>query len=82
MTDPVPGKRGAPFDKDNLWNVQAIDAGDIRPESSAGNNIRFLGADFVTESPRTIDGGEIPKQGTATYDAAQDYGPDSPLIED
>lgn len=82
MTDPVPGKRGAPFDEENLWNVPAIDAGDINPESSSANSIRFLGADFVTDSPRVIDGGEIPKQGTATYDPNEDYGPDSPLIED
>jgi len=71
MTTPVPGKRGAPFDKDNLWNVPAIDAGDINPESSVANSIRFLGADFVTESPRVIDGGDIPKQGEATYNPNQ-----------
>jgi len=72
-------KRGAPFDKNNLWNVPAIDGGEIVPRARSS----FVNGESIDQTPnKFIQGGVIPKKGTATYDPSKRYGPNSPLIED
>lgn len=72
-------KRGAPFDKNNLWNVPAIDGGGIVPDAFAKI---YNGQAIGKTPPEFFNGGFIPLKGTATYDPSKRYGPNSPLIED
>jgi len=72
-------KRGAPFDKNNLWNVPAIDGGEIISKAYAS---KVNGKAIGQKPPNFFNGGTIPKKGTATYDPSKRYGPNSPLIED
>lgn len=73
---------GAPFDKDNIFNIPATDAGSIvnpYPTSTAVN----IDGGFFKNTPSDfplIDGGVIPPAGTATYDPTKEYGPDD-IIE-
>lgn len=72
-------KKGAPFDIDNIFNIPAIDGGEI----ISNENIPFSSIDggtFLSAPSRYIDGGSLPSKGTATYDPNQIYGPNSPNL--
>lgn len=74
-------RRGAPFDKDNFFNVPPIDGGDIVPLYVTKIS-RIEGGSFTAPSEHYFDGGYIPLLGTASYDPNITYGPDSPLLDD
>jgi len=74
-------RRGAPFDRDNFFNIPPIDAGDINPiYNTVISNID--GGNFADVPEQYFDGGYIPLLGTASYDPNVLYGRFSPLIED
>jgi len=74
-------RRGAPFDKDNFFNIPPIDGGLIN--SLYHTKISHIeGGTFTTNVNVYFDGGSIPVAGTATYDPNIEYGPDSPLVVD
>lgn len=72
-------KRGAPFDIDNIFNIPAVDGGEIIPRIST-NYQSVNGGDFAETAERYIDGGLIPPKGTATFDPQENYGPNSPNL--
>lgn len=75
-------KRGAPFDIDNIFNIPAIDGGEIISRIST-NFQSVNGGDFAQAAQRYINAGSIPPKGTATFDPQENYGPASPnLLED
>jgi hypothetical protein len=74
-------RRGAPFDKDNFFNIPPVDAGEIKPLYTS--KVDRVDGEPITQTPSNyFDGGYIPLAGTATYDPNVTYGPNSPLIED
>ena len=75
-------KRGAPFDINNIFNIPAIDGGEIIPRISI--NYQSVNGGIFGETPeKYIDGGTIPPKGSATFDPLENYGPTSPnLLED
>ena len=74
-------RRGAPFDKDNFFNIPPVDAGEIVPLYPT-KKANIDGGNFLSAPLNYFDGGYIPLLGTASYDPSIEYGPNSPLIED
>ena len=77
----MPFYRGAPFDKGNIFFIPAIDGGLINPPANYVSFQNIEGGSANQTPQAYLDGGTIPKAGTASYDPNVEYGPDSPLIE-
>ena len=74
-------RRGAPFDRNNFFNIPPVDAGEIVMIYDS-RVAKIEGGNFQSIPESYFDGGFIPALGTASYDPNVTYGPDSPLIED
>lgn len=74
-------RRGAPFDKGNIFNIPPLDGGEI---VSLYDTVisRIEGGTFILSTHNYFDGGSIPILGTANYNPNIIYGPDSPLLGD
>lgn len=78
----MPFYRGAPFDKDNLFFVPAIDGGLIKKSKAQKKFLKGKeGGSFSGPPIAYFDGGKIPLAGTATYDPNETYDENSPLKE-
>jgi hypothetical protein len=70
-------RAGAPFDKDNIFNIPATDAGPFYNLNAPYLRVVNIDAGtFASPIIVNIDGGYIPFLGTATYDPTKTYGPD------
>jgi hypothetical protein len=75
-------RAGAPFDKDNIFNIPATDAGPLVNLDSPYLSVVTIDAGtFAKPIVVNIDGGYIPLLGTATYDPTKTYGPDDIVID-
>ncbi len=66
-------RAGAPFDKDNIFNIPATDAGDIVNPYPNGSFVNINAGTFAVPIIVDIDGGTIPVLGTATFDPTKTY---------
>jgi|TARA_B110000977_G_scaffold60002_1_gene81517 hypothetical protein len=69
--------RGAPFDKNNLFNRAAVDGGTLVYENDTSFSM-IEGGSFTQSQPYQ-NAGLLPKQGTATYIPDPNYGPFGPI---
>lgn len=75
-------RAGAPFDKDNIFNIPATDAGPLVNLDAPFLAVVSLDAGtFAKPKKVDIDGGYIPLLGTATYNPNKVYGPDDIVID-
>lgn len=74
-------RAGAPFDPGNLFNTPAIDAGPIINLIGSTLRVDYIDAGtFRKPIPISIDGGNIPLKGTATYNPNKKYGPTDIIV--
>lgn len=70
---------GAPFDEGNLFLIPATDAGPFVNLYPTSNSVNIDGGSFKESHIILVDGGVIPRAGTATYDPSRTYGPDDKI---
>lgn len=70
---------GAPFDEGNLFLIPATDAGSFVNLYPNANLVNLDGGSFRDSPGILVDGGVIPRAGTATYDPTRTYGPDDKI---
>lgn len=70
---------GAPFDEGNLFLIPATDAGSFVNLYPTANVVNLDGGSFKESHNILVDGGVIPRAGTASYDPTRTYGPDDKI---
>lgn len=70
---------GAPFDEGNLFLIPATDAGLFVNPYPSTPSVNIDGGSYKDSTEILVDGGVIPKAGTATYDPTRTYSPDDKI---